>query len=548
MIESVDITVDGKKLTVASGSKYEDVVKKFENNYEFPIILVKVNKRIHELSRVVKEGDVVECLDLTTTAGNTAHINGLVFVLISAIKKLYGNKYDVVVLHSQDKGLYISTTCSINDEKVKLIKKEMQKIIDNDLNIEKLTVDRMEAIKYFEDMEDYSKAGIIRYMTNNFVTLYRMDNLYNYFYSYMVVSTRYLKDFDITYVKNNELILQFPTVYNKQISKYVHHEQMLEVFEQTAKWGEIVKVENAYDLNNYIASGKISELIMMNELVTNSKIYELAKKIINSKAKIILMAGPSSSGKTTTSKKISLALKSYGMNSKVIAMDDYFVDRTETPIGPDGEPDFECMEALDLKLFDKQIGELLDGKEVLIPTFNFVTGSKEYKDLIKLDKNEVLIIEGIHGLDDAILTNIKREDKFKIYISPLTELNIDGHNRISTSDNRLMRRIIRDNRTRNYNVTHTLASWKKVRQGEEQYIFPYQDSADVIMNTALIYEFGVLKTYVEPLLYAVPDTSDYYEDAKRLINVLKLFLPISPDDIPKDSILREFIGGSCFHA
>ena len=240
-------------------------------------------------------------------------------------------------------------------------------------------------------------------------------------------------------------------------------------------------------------------------------------------------------------------LQSFGLHPKVLSMDDYFVEREENPKDENGNPDYECLEAIDLKLFDSQLSDLLKEKEVTIPTFNFALGKKEYRNKLKLEKDDIIVIEGIHAIDPKILTNIPRENKFKIYISPLTELNMDNQNRVSTTDNRLLRRIIRDNRTRGYDVEHTLKTWASVREGEEKYIFPYQDEADCTINSALIYEIGVLKTYVEPLLYSVSNDSPYYEEAKRLINFLRLFLPIPSDDIPKDSILREFIGNGCFH-
>jgi len=272
-------------------------------------------------------------------------------------------------------------------------------------------------------------------------------------------------------------------------------------------------------------------------------------KNINSKRKdlkIVLIAGPSSAGKTTTSKKLCMYLKSFGLNPQVISMDDYFVERKDNPVDENGNPDYECLEALDLKLFDKQIEELLSKKKVKIPTYNFALGEKEYKRELCLEEEDILVIEGIHALDKKILTNIPKNKKYKVYISPLTELNMDDHNRVSTTDNRLLRRIIRDNRTRGYNVERTLRIWPSVRAGEEKYIFPFQDEADYTFNSALIYEIGVLKTYVEPLLYSVPSDSEYYEEAKRLLNFLRLFLPIPADAIPQDSILREFVGGSCF--
>lgn len=324
---------------------------------------------------------------------------------------------------------------------------------------------------------------------------------------------------------------------------------MFEAFQEYREWAKIMKVENSVDLNRVISTGKISDLIRIDETLQSNRLLMLSRRINENKdkIKIVLLAGPSSSGKTTTSRKLCMFLQSFGLHPKVLSMDDYFVEREENPKDENGNPDYECLEAIDLKLFDSQLSDLLKGKEVTIPTFNFALGKKEYRDKLTLQSDDIIVIEGIHALDPKILTNIPRENKFKIYISPLTELNMDNQNRISTTDNRLLRRIIRDNRTRGYDVEHTLRSWASVREGEEKYIFPYQDEADYTINSALIYEIGVLKTYVEPLLYSVPNDSPYYEEAKRLINFLRLFLPIPADDIPQDSILREFIGNGCFH-
>ena len=323
---------------------------------------------------------------------------------------------------------------------------------------------------------------------------------------------------------------------------------MFEVFEQYRDWAKIMKIENSAELNEVVSSGKINDLIKIDENLQSSRLLSIAKEINDKKNKvrIVLLAGPSSSGKTTTSKKLCMYLKSFGLNPKVLGMDDYFLERNQTPKDEDGNYDFECLEALDLDLFDKQIAKLLDGESVKTPTYNFYIGKKEYKQEMVLEKNDILVIEGIHALDNKVLTNIERNKKYKIYISALTEINMDDHNRISTTDNRLLRRIIRDNRTRGHPVEETLAMWKSVREGEEKYIFPYQDEADATFNSALIYELGVLKTYVEPLLYSVPADSEYYEESIRLLNFLRLFLPIPSDAIPEDSIIREFIGGSYF--
>lgn len=548
MDETINVNINGEKYAFFKGISLEEVAKTFQNTSKYPIILARLNNSIKELTYQLTKDCTVEFLDLTSREGNRTHISGLTFVIVYAVKSLYGRNADIVIQHSLDKGIYIETNFELNEEKVEKIKSEMKKIISSDLDITKLTIDRLEAKKYFKTINDLPKAGVMKYNTNDYITLYRLGNLYNYFYNVMPTSTGKLKDFDLTYIKDNGFILRFPTTYiSDKIKDYQHHPHMFEVFREYREWAKLMKIENSVDLNTIVASGNINDLIRIDETLQSNKLLEIAKMISQNKSlRIVLMAGPSSSGKTTTSRKLSMYLRSFGLKIKTLSMDDYFLDKEETPLGEDGKPDFECLEAVDLKLFDTQIEKLLNGEEVTLPTYNFILGIKEYKEKAKLDRNEILVIEGIHGLDTNILTNIPRESKFKIYLSPLTEINMDNHNRVSTSDNRILRRMIRDNRTRGYGVEKTLEAWTKVRRGEEKYIFPYQDDADVTFNTALIYEIGVLKTYVEPLLYSVDSDSEYYEEAKRLIDFLRLFLPIPSDAIPQDSILREFIGGGYF--
>lgn len=550
MNETIEVLVNNKKIQVPKGTTLEEISKSFSDTCRFPILLGKMGNRLRELNYVVNKPCKIEFLDLTSREGNRVHISGLTYILIYTLKSLYGPNANIKVQHSLDKGIYIETNFDLDEEKVNQIKSGMRKVIDNDLDIVKLTIDRLEAIKYFESIKDYVKADIMKYNTNTYISLYRLGNLYNYFYTMMPTSTSRVKDFDISFANKNGLVLRFPTVFiNDRIKEYQPHPNMFKVFQESRDWAELMRIENAADLNRVVSKGKINDLIRMDETLQSNKLLEIARNINDQKdkIKIILMAGPSSSGKTTTSRKLSMYLRSFGLRIRPISMDDYFLEKDETPLGEDGTPDFESLAAMDLKLFDEQIAKLLNKEEVTIPTYNFLIGKKEYKDKVKLKDNEILVIEGIHGLDTNILTNIPRENKYKIYLSALTELNIDNHNRISTTDNRLLRRIIRDNRTRGYDVTHTLESWGKVREGEEKYIFPYQDDADFTFNTGLIYEIGALKTYVEPLLYSVDDDSPYYEEAKRLIDFLRLFLPIPSDAIPADSIIREFIGNSYYH-
>lgn len=550
MIETLEIKVNGHKYQVSKGVTLEELASQFQKDYRYPILLAKVNNVLKELTTEITHQANIEFLDLTSREGNRTHISGLTYVLIYAIKKLYGKNADALVQHSLDKGIYIETNFKLTSSKVAAIKEEMQKIVDSDMPITKMTIDRLEAIDYFEKIGEEVKAGVMRYNTNTYITLYRLGNYYNYFYNLMPTSTGKLGAFNLTYIKENGFLLQFPTVYiSEKIKPYQPHPGMFEAFQEYREWAKIMKVENSVDLNRVISTGKISDLIRIDETLQSNRLLMLSRRINENKdkIKIVLLAGPSSSGKTTTSRKLCMFLQSFGLHPKVLSMDDYFVEREENPKDENGNPDYECLEAIDLKLFDSQLSDLLKGKEVTIPTFNFALGKKEYRDKLTLQSDDIIVIEGIHALDPKILTNIPRENKFKIYISPLTELNMDNQNRISTTDNRLLRRIIRDNRTRGYDVEHTLRSWASVREGEEKYIFPYQDEADYTINSALIYEIGVLKTYVEPLLYSVPNDSPYYEEAKRLINFLRLFLPIPADDIPQDSILREFIGNGCFH-
>lgn len=549
MNETINIKINGKTYEYFKGISLEEVSKTFQKKCKYPIIIAKVNKKLKELTYKIENNANIEFLDLTSREGNRIHISGLTFVILYAVKTLYGRNADIIIQHSLDKGIYIETNFELNQEKLNDIKKEMRKIISSDLDIAKLTIDRLEAIKYFKTINDLPKAGVMKYNTSSYITLYRLGNLYNYFYNLMPISTGKLKDFDLTYIKDNGFILRFPTTYiNNYIKEYEHHPHMFEVFREYRNWAKIMNIENSVDLNKIVSSGKINDLIRIDETIQSNKLLSIATMISKNKnIKVVLMAGPSSSGKTTTSLKLSMYLRSCGLKIKTLAMDDYFKDKDENPVGADGKPDYECLEAVDLTLFNDHVEKLLNYEEVTLPTYNFILGIKEYKTKAKLDKNEILVIEGIHGLAPNILTNIKKENKFRIYLSPLTEINMDNHNRVSTSDNRLLRRMIRDNRTRGYGVEKTLESWAKVRQGEEKYIFPYQDNADVTFNTALIYEIGVLKTYVEPLLYSVEPESDYYEEAKRLIDFLRLFLPIPSDAIPQDSILREFIGGGYFN-
>lgn len=548
MKDLISVKINGAVYQVPKGTSLEDIFRNEKIVMKHPILIAKVNNELKELDYKVTKNKDITPLDLTSKEGNKALVSGLVFVLYVAIKELFGNKFDIVVDHSIDKGLYIETNFKINTEDILKIKNKMKEIINENRTIKRKIIDKMDAIKYHELTNDMSKKGNLRYITSSYITMYKLGNYYNYFFTEMPISTGVIGDFDLTYVSEYGLVLCFPTIYvSDEVPVYHHHSNMFQVFREAKDWMKLMNLENSADLNQLVSVGNIDQIIRICENKQNYEIINLAKRIVNDEnKKIVLMAGPSSSGKTTSSKKLCMALEALGKHPVVIGMDDYFVERDETPIDSEGNKDYECLEAVDLKLFDKQIKSLLNGEVVLVPTYNFLTGSKEYKNEISLSKDDIIVIEGIHAIDNKVLASVSDENKFKIYVSALTELNIDSHNRISTTDNRLLRRIIRDNKTRGYNATNTIDSWARVRSGEEKYIFPFQDDADYTLNTSLLYEIGVLKTYVEPLLFSVSEDSIHYAEAKRLINFLKNFLPIPADAIPNDSILREFIGGSCF--
>lgn len=543
------IDVFNEKIEVLAGTSFLEIARTFQDQFKYPIIAVRVNGHFRSLNEKIQSHASIEFYDLTSRDANRIYLHGLMFLLIYSTKIIYGSKLNITIKHSIDKGMFCETDRKITKEDVKKIHKQMQLLVEDDLPISLKNVRRVDAIEYFKAVHEDVKADLLRYTTNTFVSLYKLGDMYDYFFSPMPISTGALKDFDLTYVNEKGFVLLFPTIYRPgEIKPYVHHPNLFRLFNEYHNWASVIGVKNVVDLNKLVSGGKIDDLIRLDEAMQSSRLLEVAKVIYSKKnhIKIILIAGPSSSGKTTTSMKLSSYLRSFGFHPVKISMDDYFLHRDLTPRKADGTYDFECIEALDLKLFEKQMIELLDGKEVMTPKFDFVKGEPNFIQPLKLASNDLLIIEGIHALNPVLLEHIDKKKKFKIYVTPATALNIDNHNRISTSDNRMIRRMIRDNRTRGNPPLKTIMEWPSVREGEEKYIFPFQDEADWTLNTALLYEIGVLRTYAEPLLYTVPIESEYYEEAKRIINILKNFLPISPSAIPDDSILREFIGDSCY--
>ncbi len=529
-----------------------EVASSFQNDFSYPILVAKVNNVIEELSYKLTKKCQIDFYDRSSTYGHTVYSHGVHFLMIVAIKKILGNDAEVVIQHSIDKGVYCEIlNKEINKEIIKQIENKMYEIVKNDYNFIKLSVSRKDAMQFFRKKKQFDKVEVFKYISNTYINLYRLDEYYDYFFSEMPYSTKVLDDFKLTYIKDNGFVLSYPSINNPRYTEdYSHHKMLFDAFLDYTNMGKTINVSNVADLNKIVSQGKYNDIIQLAEANYNTQLAKVADMIYKKrdKIKIVLLAGPTSSGKTTTARKLEVYLKTRGFKTHSISTDDYFYNRKDTPRKVTGEYDFESLRAVDTDLFNKQLLKLLEGERVLLPEYNFVLGEREYNGrYLQLGDNDIIIIEGLHALNPELTVAINEENKFKIYISPLTQLNIDNHNRIHTSDTRRLRRIIRDNKYRGYDAAQTLKNWKHILEGEEEYVFPYQNDADVIINSALIYELGVLKTYAEPLLFSVNEDDEVYPEAIRLINFLRNFLPIPSDDVPQASVLREFIGGSCFH-
>lgn len=534
-----------------TGTSLKKISESFSKYYNYPILIGKVDNNMTELNEPITRSCSIDFYDRSSGVGNSIYGRTAQFLLIVAIKKVLGNDTEVIIENSIDKGFYAKITNeNINKTIIKKIEEKMKEISKTDYIINKVSVSRFDAIKFFKKKKQEDKVKVLKYISNSYINLYRIDDIYDYFYGDLAYSTGQIDDFKLTYIKGEGFVLSYPDTYNPECTlDYVHHEKLFNSFDNFAKWCQTIGISNAADLNEIISQGKYNELIRLSETYYNNQLSNIAEKIYNNKnnVRLVLIAGPSSSGKTTTSKKLEVYLQSKGIKTHQISIDDYFYNRDKTPRLPNGELDTESLNAVDVTLFNKHLTKLLEGETVELPEYNFLLGKREYNGKkLKIGKDDMIIIEGLHGLNDNLTLSIERKNKYKIYISALTQLNVDNHNRIHTSDTRKLRRIIRDNKYRSYNSSTTLKMWKTIREGEEKFIFPYQDDADVIVNSALVYEMGILKTYAEPLLFSVEETDENYPEALRLINLLRNILPIPSDDVPKDSVLREFIGGSCF--
>lgn len=549
-METIILTLDnGKKKEYVKGIKLKEVLSNLKEEYKNDIIFARYNNRIIDDEETLNKSGNLSLYDLNTMQGNKTYERGLLYLFEACAQEILGKETKIYVKYSIDKGIFCKIEGLVTSEDVTKIKKLMKEKVKEEIPFTKIETTKSEAIAYFKSLKREDKVKTLFYNTANYVTLYKLEDKYNYIIGNLPNNTRVLKYFDLSLIKDKGIVVRRPSIYDdSKVIKYTHHEHYFNSLEEYSKWGDNLNIRNLGELNDYIINNNASDIIQLSEIMQDYKLLNIAEEIVLNKEnyKIILMSGPSSSGKTTSSKKLSLYLKSLGLNPTHLSLDDYFHEREDTPLGANGKPDFESLKAIDVKLFDSQISKLLKGTKVTVPTFNFIEGKKEYKRKVELKENDILIIEGLHALNEELLTNIPKKQKYKIYLSPLTYLSIDNDNRISMTDLRLLRRMVRDNRTRGYNPSKTLNAWRDVRDGEERYVFPFQDSADVMFNTSLAYELGVLKTYAEPLLYSIGEEDPEYETAKRLLDLLKNVLPIPSETVPKISILREFIGGSYF--
>lgn len=551
-MQTIIITLNnGKKEEYVKGIKVKEILDKMSKEEREDAILIKYNNKKVDLETELKKNGTLQIYDINTLEGNRIYERGLLYLFIYATNNVLGKDTKVIVKHSIDKGIFCKIDKELEDKDVSEIKKQMKELATKNIPFTKMDTTKYEAIEYFKSIKREDKAKTLFYDPSKYVSLYKLDDYYNYLIGDLPSSTGVFKYFDLSLIKDKGIVVRFPSIYdNKKVKRYTHHTNYFNTLEEYSTWGNNLNINNIGELNDYItsSSNKPEDIIQLSEIMQDYKLLSIAEQIVLNKEdyKIILLSGPSSSGKTTSAMKLSLYLKSLGLNPTHLSLDDYFHERAETPLGEDGKPDFESITAIDIKLFDNQISKLLKGTKVTVPTFNFIDGKKEYKRTVELKENDILIIEGLHALNEELLTNIPRKKKFKIYVSPLTYLNIDNDNRISMTDIRLLRRMVRDNRTRGYSPSVTLGTWMKVRSGEEKHVFPYQDNADALFNTSLAYELSVLKTYAEPLLFSIKEDDPEYQTAQRLIELLKFILPIPSESVPKTSILREFIGGSYF--
>ena len=544
-MEKIKINFEHKQLEVEKNTTYYEISK--YSKLKDTVLAVKKNNELFPLTARAVEDEAIEFIDASSIEGAKIYKAAVKFILEVAIKTVFPSS-DIHYLHSVPGGMLgeIKYERILTHEDISKIKREMASIIDEDLEFKRFNILKKEAIDFYEAAFYYEKAINVK-TCDDIVTIYKLKDYLNYFYVPMPYKTKYIKQFELKYLGNNRLVILYPSNLTEgRLPEYVHHENIINAYYDGKSWLKKLNTPYVGDLNNLTCNREVKGFIESCELHFTDEIKKASDKIIrNNDKKFVMIAGPSSSGKTTTTRVLGAYLRSKGYDPICLSTDDYFVERIDTPKDEFGHYDFECLNAIDTKTFNEDLMKLLKGEEVNIPTFNFVTGKREYHNhLIKLKENSIILIEGLHSLNDDLTPGIPDRYKYKIYLSPFIPLNIDRHNYISTLDLRLLRRIIRDNRTRGYTVSEVIEKWQSVRNGEEKYIFPFTHQADTIINTALPYEIGVLKVYAEPLLLSIDTDSKYYEEARRLLKFLRSFYSITSEYVSKNSILREFIGGN----
>ena len=550
----VTVTINGEKRTYEVGTTYEEIAKDYQEKYDDTIALVVVNGKIQELMKKAEKDCELEFITLKDSVGHKTYVRTAIMLMIKALYDVEPreNIEKIKVEFAIGQGYYCSLKGNIKVDRtlVERLKVRMQQLVMEDFPIEKKNYPIAEALALFDKFGMNDKKKLFRYRRSSTINVYRLDDYYDYYYGYMLPSTGYVKYFEVISYENGLMLLLPDKKEPKTLGYFEPREKLFHALQTSTDWGEKMHIDTVGDLNDQICQGNFSDLVLVQEALQERRIGEIAEDIVNrGGVKFVMIAGPSSSGKTTFSHRLSIQLRTYGMNPHPIAVDDYFVNRELTPKDENGKYNFECLEAIDIAQFNKDMSDLLAGKTVELPSFNFKTGKREYKGNFKtLGEDDILVIEGIHGLNDKMSFSLPTESKYKIYISALTSLNVDEHNRIPTTDGRLLRRMVRDARTRGTSAKQTIAMWPSVRRGEEENIFPFQESADAMFNSVLIYELAVLKQFAEPLLFSIQEGEPEYYEAKRLLKFLEYFLGVSSEDLPKNSIVREFVGGSMFHA
>lgn len=546
------VTIEGKVKEYPAGTKFEQIAGEYQDQYEGLIALVCVNGKIRELIKKVDRDCECRFFTLRDAIGHKTYVRTATMLFMKALQDVAGiEPFKCTVEYTIGHGYYCRPEegVAVTPEFVENVEARMRELCENRQEIHKRSYPVSEAVELFERQGMQDKVKLFRYRRSSYVNVYEMDGYFDYYYGFMLPHAGYVRYFKlIPYDKGIMLLLpeqETPT----EIPAFTPREKLFATLEESTDWCRKVDIETVGDLNDMICRGNLNELILVQEAEQERKIGEIAKDIAGrGGVKFVMIAGPSSSGKTTFSHRLSIQLKTQGMNPHPIALDDYFVNREQTPKDEKGNYNFECLEAIDIEKFNQDMCDLLAGKTVELPSFNFKTGMREYKGNYKtLGPEDILVIEGIHGLNDKTSYALPNESKYRIYISALTSVNVDDHNRIPTTDGRLLRRMVRDARTRGTSAKGTIRMWPSVRRGEEENIFPFQESADAMFNSVLIYELAVLKQFAEPLLFGIePDEPEYYE-AKRLLKFLDYFLGVSSESVPNNSICREFVGGSCFH-